>query len=144
MASMMNSIIDIITYALVAFSAISLVVSSIMISIITYASVIERTKEIGVLRSLGARKKDISRVFMAEAVIIGLVSAVIAIIVTLILNLIINIVLGNLVGVSNIAQLNVGTAFAMIALCILLNLLASLIPANIASKKDPVVALRSE
>lgn len=144
MASMMNSIIDIITYALVAFSAISLVVSSIMISIITYASVIERTKEIGVLRSLGARKKDISRVFMAEAVIIGLVSAVIAIIVTLILNLIINIVLGNLVGVSNIAQLNVGTAFAMIALCVLLNLLASLIPANIASKKDPVVALRSE
>lgn len=144
MASMMSDIIDIITYALIAFSAISLVVSSIMISIITYASVIERTKEIGVLRSLGARKKDISRVFMAEATIIGLVSAAIAIIVTLILNLIINLVLSNLVGVSNIAQLNVGTAFAMIALCIILNLLASLIPANIASKKDPVVALRSE
>lgn len=115
-----------------------------MIAIITYASVIERIKEIGILRSLGARKKDISRVFIAEATIIGLVSAFIALVVTLIINLIINIVLGNLVGVNTIANLNVGTAFAMIGLCVGLNLIASLAPAIMASKKDPVTALRTE
>lgn len=144
LGSMLNDTINIITYALVAFSSISLVVSSIMIAIITYASVIERTKEIGVLRSLGARKKDISRVFIAEASIIGVVSTVIALILTLILNLIINIILGNLVGISTIASLNFGTAIAMIVLCIGLNVIASLIPASIASRKDPVVALRTE
>ncbi len=144
LSSMLNDTIDIITYALIAFSAISLVVSSIMIAIITYASVIERIKEIGVLRSLGARKKDISRVFIAEATIIGAVSAIIALIITLILNLIINLVLGSLVGISTIANLEFTTALGMILLCVGLNLIAGLIPANIASKKDPVVALRSE
>ena len=130
--------------AVIAFSAISLIVSSIMIAIITYASVIERIKEIGVLRSLGARKRDVGRVFIAEAAIIGFVSAIIAIIVTLIINLIINIVLGNLVGISTIASLNIVTAIAMMVLCIGLNVIASLAPAVMASKKDPVVALRSE
>ena len=144
LASMLGDLIDIITYALIAFSAISLVVSSIMIAIITYASVIERIKEIGTLRSLGARKKDISAVFIAEAGIIGAVSAVIALLATIIINIIINIVLGRLVGVSTIAQLSLSISFWMIVLCISINLIASLVPAIMAAKKDPVVALRTE
>lgn len=144
LVSMLGSLIDIITYALVAFSAISLVVSSIMIAIITYASVIERTKEIGTIRSLGGRKTDVSLVFIAEACIIGLVSAVIALVATLGINGIINLILGALVGVSTIASLNWSTAIWMVVLSVGLNLIASLIPAHIASKKDPVVALRTE
>lgn len=144
MVSMLSSLIDIITYALVAFSAIALVVSSIMIAIITYASVIERTKEIGTIRSLGGRKKDVSTVFIAEACIIGAVSAIIAILATLGINAVINIILSALVGVSGIASLNAGTVISMIALSIGLNLVASLIPSRIAAKKDPVVALRTE
>ena len=144
LASMLGDLIDIITYTLVAFSAISLIVSSIMIAIITYASVIERIKEIGTLRSLGARKKDISAVFIAEAGIIGAVSSVIALLATLVINVIINIVLGGLVGVSTIAQLSVSISFWMIVLCIGINLVASLIPSRMAAKKDPVVALRTE
>lgn len=144
LASMLGDLIDIITYALVAFSAISLIVSSIMIAIITYASVIERIKEIGTLRSLGARKKDISAVFIAEAGIIGAVSSVIALLATLVINAIINIVLGGLVGVSTIAQLSVSISFWMVVLCIGINLVASLIPSRMAAKKDPVVALRTE
>ena len=143
-SSLMGDIINIITYVLIAFSAISLVVSSIMIAIITYTSVIERIKEIGVLRSLGARKKDISRLFIAEASILGLLSGIIALIATLILNLIINIILGNLVGIWTIASLKWTTALLMLALCVGLNVIAGLIPAKIASKKDPVVALRTE
>lgn len=115
-----------------------------MISIIIYASVIERTKEIGVLRSMGARKKDISRVFEAEAVILGVSSGTIAILFTLIINVIINAILNNLVGVATIASLEVGTAFALIALSTILLLVASLIPASIAAKKEPAVALRTE
>ena len=141
---MLGDLIDIITYALVAFSAISLIVSSIMIAIITYASVIERIKEIGTLRSLGARKKDISTVFIAEAGIIGVVSSIIALIATIIINIIINIVLGHLVGVDTIAQLSISIAFWMVILCVGINLVASLIPARMAAKKDPVVALRTE
>lgn len=144
MGKMLNDTIDIITYALLAFSAISLVVSSIMIAIITYASVIERIKEIGVLRSLGARKRDVGRVFRAEACIIGAVSAIIALVFTLIINLIINSILASVVGVSNIAALTPFTALMMIVLCVGLNLIASLIPARIAANKDPVVALRTE
>lgn len=144
LAAMLGDLIDIITYALVAFSAISLVVSSIMIAIITYASVIERIKEIGTLRSLGARKKDISTVFIAEAGIIGVVSSIIALIATIIINIIINIVLGHLVGVDTIAQLSISIAFWMVILCVGINLVASLIPARMAAKKDPVVALRTE
>ncbi len=142
--SMMNDLIDISTYTLVAFSSVSLIVSSIMIAIITYASVIERIKEIGTIRSLGGRKKDIANIFRTEACIIGGVSAIIALVMTLIINAIINAVLGNLVGVTTIAKLSFGTAFGMTALSILLNLVASLIPANIAAKKDPVLALRAD
>ncbi len=144
LASMLGDLIDIITYALIAFSSVSLVVSSIMIAIITYASVIERTKEIGTIRSLGGRKRDVSVVFIAEACIIGLVSAIIAIITTLCINAIINIVLFVLVGVSSIASLDILTALGMIGLSVGLNLLASLIPSRLAAKKDPVVALRTE
>ena len=141
---MLGDLIDISTYTLIAFSGVSLVVSSIMIAIITYASVIERIKEIGTIRSLGGRKKDIANIFRTEACIIGGVSAIIALIATLIINMIINIILGNLVGVTTIATLSWSTAIWMAVLSIGLNLIASLIPANIAAKKDPVVALRTE
>ena len=144
LVGMLSDLIDITTYTLVAFSSVSLVVSSIMIAIITYASVIERTKEIGTIRSLGGRKKDVANMFRMEACTIGAVSATIALIMTLIINMIINIILGNLVGVTTIAKLSWGTALGMTALSIVLNLIASLIPANIAAKKDPVIALRSE
>ncbi len=144
MTSILGTIVDIITYVLMAFSITSLVISSIMIAIIIYASVIERTKEIGVLRSMGARKKDISRVFQAEAVILGLLSGTVAILITLIVNVIINAVLNGLVGVSTIAKLPVGTAFGLIVLSAILLLIASLIPASIAARKEPAVALRSE
>ena len=144
LASMLGNLIDIITYALIAFSAISLIVSSIMIAIITYASVIERIKEIGTLRSLGARKRDISAVFIAEAGIIGFVSSILALIATIIINLIINAVIVKLVDVQNIAQLTFSISFWMIVLCVSINLIASLIPSGIAARKDPVVALRTE
>ena len=144
LVGMLGDLIDISTYTLIAFSGVSLVVSSIMIAIITYASVIERIKEIGTIRSLGGRKKDIANIFRTEACIIGGVSAIIALIATLIINMIINIILGNLVGVTTIATLSWVTALGMAVLSVGLNLLASLIPANIAAKKDPVVALRSE
>ena len=144
LVGMLGDLIDISTYTLVAFSGVSLVVSSIMIAIITYASVIERIKEIGTIRSLGGRKKDIANIFRSEACIIGGVSAIIALIATLLINMVINIILGNLVGVTTIATLSWSTALCMALLSIGLNLLASLIPANIAAKKDPVVALRSE
>lgn len=144
LVGMLSDLIDISTYTLVAFSSVSLVVSSIMIAIITYASVIERIKEIGTIRSLGGRKKDVANIFRAEACIIGGVSAIIALISTLIINMVINIVLGNLVGVTTIATLNIPTALAMVVLSVGLNLIASLVPASIAAKKDPVLALRSE
>ena len=140
----LGKIVDVITYILLAFSIISLVISSIMIAIIIYASVIERTKEIGVLRSLGARKKDISRVFIAEAGIIGTLSGVIAIILTLVANAVINALLLKMVGVTGIANLTPLTAFLMILLSIGLLFVASLIPAYIAAKKQPAVALRTE
>ena len=144
LVGMLDDLIDITTYTLIAFSSVSLVVSSIMIAIITYASVIERIKEIGTIRSLGGRKKDVANIFRTEACIIGGVSAIIALVATLIINMVINIILGNLVGVTTIAKLSFGTAFGMTVLSIGLNLIASLIPANIAAKKDPVLALRSE
>lgn len=133
--SMLGTIVDVITYVLMAFSITSLVISSIMIAIIIYASVIERTKEIGVLRSIGARQKDVSRVFKAEAGILGFISGTAAIIITLILNVLINAILGNLVGVTTIANLTIFTAISLIALSIVLLLIASLIPAKIASKR---------
>lgn len=140
----LDSLITIITNVLVAFSAVSLIISSIMIALIIYASVIERTKEIGVLRALGARKKDVSRIFRSEAIILGGLSGVIALLFSLAIDGLINLVLNTLAGVSGIAALNLPIVLIMMLLAIALPLIASLIPASIAAKKDPVVALRSE
>lgn len=144
MTSMLGTVVDIVTYVLMAFSVTSLVISSIMIAIIIYASVIERVKEIGILRSIGARKKDISHVFEAEAVILGFISGVIAIGFTLVANVVINAILSNLVGVSTIVNLAPLTAVGLVALSMILLLIASLVPAKIAAKKEPAVALRTE
>ena len=144
-ASMLSQMIKIITIALVCFSAVSLFVSSFMIAIITYVSVVERTKEIGILRALGARKIDISRVFNAETGIIGLVAGVIGVVITYILSIPINIIVNIKAGmVLNLCSLNPLTALAMIGLSIVLTLIAGLIPSRMAAKKDPVVALRTE
>ncbi len=143
LVGMIDSIINIISIVLVAFSVISLVVSSIMIAIITYASVVERTKEIGTIRSLGGRKRDVSAVFIIEAIIIGLVSAFIALLVTWGIDAIVNFIIRRLFGVS-IAHMGVGLIFGIIGLGAGLNLIASIIPAVIAARKDPAVALRTE
>ena len=126
------------------FVSISLVVSSIMIGIITYISVLERTKEIGILRSIGASKKDISRVFNAETLIIGASAGLLGIILTLLLNIPINLIIENLAGVSHIAKLPLIGAIILVIISILLTVIAGLIPAKMASKKDPVEALRTE
>ncbi|MBE6140207.1 MAG: ABC transporter ATP-binding protein/permease [Firmicutes bacterium] len=139
-----STIIDVIGYVLMAFVSISLVVSSIMIGIITYISVLERTKEIGILRAIGASKKDISRVFNAETFIIGLTSGVLGIIVTLILNIPINIIIKNMVNISNISKLPWVGAIILVIISVFLTTIAGLIPSKVASKKDPVEALRSE
>lgn len=144
MMSGISSIIDIISYVLIAFVSISLVVSSIMIGIITYISVLERTKEIGILRSIGASKKDISRVFNAETLIIGLTSGVFGILITLLLNIPINIIIKNITGVANISKLPFIGGIILILISIFLTIIAGLIPAKMASKKDPVEALRTE
>lgn len=144
LTNMLGSIVNIISYVLVAFAAISLVVSSIMISIITYTSVIERTKEIGVLRSVGASKRDVSRVFNAETTIIGLLAGVIGVVVSFLLSLVLNVVLKSLTGVAGLVSLQPLTCLILIAISVLLTFLAGLIPAKIASKKDPVLALRTE
>ena len=132
-----NTIVNIISYVLIAFTAISLFVSSIMIGIITYISVLERTKEIGILRSIGARKKDISRVFNAEAFIIGLAAGIMGIVITLLMTIPINIILYRLVEISNIAQLNPIHGLMMIVISIALTLIAGFIPARIAARRDP-------
>ena len=139
-----GSIMDAITYVLIGFSSISLIVSSIMIGIITYISVLERTKEIGILRALGARKKDITRVFNAETFIIGLASGLIGIGIALLLTIPINIVLYDLTELSNVARLDPLHAFILIVVSMTLTMIGGLIPAHIASKKDPVEALRTE
>ena len=146
-ATMMTSvtvIVNMISYVLIAFVSISLIVSSIMIGIITYISVLERIKEIGILRSIGASKKDISRVFNAETFIVGLVAGLIGIGVTVLLNFPINSVIKNVADVSNLAKLPVAGAVVLIVISMLLTIIAGLIPAKIASKKDPVESLRSE
>ena len=142
--SSVTSIVDVVSYVLIAFVAISLIVSSIMIGIITYISVLERTKEIGILRAIGASKKDISRVFNAETIIEGTISGILGIVVTLILNIPINIIIKHLVGISNISKLPVVGAIVLVIISIVLTFIAGLIPSSIASKKDPVISLRSE
>ncbi len=145
MFGLLNTMVDAVTYVLIAFTSISLIVSSVMISIITYTSVVERTKEIGVLRSLGASKREISSVFNAETFIIGLFSGVIGVVVTYLLSLPINLILGMLVAdIGAIAILNPLSALGLICISVILTLVAGLIPARIASKKDPVIALRTE
>lgn len=142
--SMLNEIIRIISIVLVCFAAISLVVSSVMIGIITYVSVVERTKEIGILRSLGARKIDISNVFNAETFIIGLLAGVIGVIVTYILSIPINPIIYNLVEISTLCMLSPWHALIMIVVSFVLTLVAGLVPSSVAAKKDPVEALRTE
>lgn len=144
MMSSVSTVIDAISYVLIAFVSISLVVSSIMIGIITYISVLERTKEIGILRSIGASKHDISRVFNAETMIIGLVSGSLGILVTVLLNIPINIIIKKLSGIGGVSSLPVAGALILIGISIVLTLIAGLVPARVASKKDPVVALRTE
>ncbi len=144
MMSSVSIIITAISSVLIAFVAISLVVSSIMIGIITYISVLERTKEIGILRSIGASKKDISRVFNAETLIEGFVSGALGILITLLLCIPANAIIKNITTISNVAQLPVAGAIILVAISMLLTLIAGLIPAKLAAKKDPVVALRSE
>lgn len=144
MTELSSSIMDGITIVLIAFSSISLVVSSIMIGIITYISVLERTKEIGILRSLGARKKDITRVFNAETTIIGLFSGLLGIGITSLLIIPVNIILYNLTELKNVAILNPLHAVILIVTSLILTLIGGFIPAIIASKKNPVEALRTE
>ena len=139
-----TSLIKMITYVLTAFIGVSLIVSSIMISIITYISVLERTKEIGILRSLGASKKDIKNIFKAETIIIGTISGVIGVGVTLLLNKVIDKVIYNLMGILHITYLPWNYIFYLILISIVLCLISGLVPAKIASKKDPVISLRSE
>lgn len=144
MMSSVSTIINVISYVLIAFVGISLVVSSIMIGIITYISVLERTKEIGILRSIGASKKDVSRVFNAETLLVGLVAGLIGIGVTLLLDIPINIVIEHLVSISGIAKLPWVGGIILVAISVGLTMLAGLIPAKFAAKRDPVEALRSE
>lgn len=144
MMSSISTIINAISYVLIAFVAISLVVSSIMIGIITYISVLERTKEIGILRSIGASKHDISMVFNAETLIVGFVSGAMGIIVTMLLIIPINAIIKNLSGIANVAGLPWLAALILVLISMALTFIAGLIPAKMAAKKDPVVALRSE
>ncbi len=144
MMSSVTTIVNVISYILMAFVSISLVVSSIMIGIITYISVLERTKEIGILRSIGASKKDISRVFNAETLIVGLVAGVLGIVITLILNVPINIIIKNVVDISNVSQLPMIGGLILVIISVVLTMIAGLIPSRMASKKDPVEALRTE
>jgi len=144
--NLINTMINIVTYALVAFTALSLVVSTVMIAIITYVSVMERVKEIGVIRSLGGRKKDVSHLFNAEAFIIGLISGIFGVIITYIIQIVANIIIGYVSGgvITVIANFTPLTALIMILVSILLTAISGLIPAKSAAKKDPVVALRTE
>ena len=148
MASMISSlsgnIMDAITVVLIAFSSISLIVSSIMIAIITYISVLERTKEIGILRALGARGKDIKRVFNAETFIIGLASGALGIMIAYLLTIPVNVVIEDLSGLPNVAKLNIIHASILVIINVILTIIGGSIPSRMASKKDPVIALRTE
>lgn len=143
---MINNVTDAVTYALVAFTALSLVVSTVMIGILTYVSVLERVKEIGVIRSLGGRKRDVSRLFVAEATIIGLAGGVFGVLITLLLTLFGNAVAANISGgtIPAIARLTLQNALVMVAVSVLLTLVSGLLPARAAAKKDPAAALRAD
>ena len=142
--NLINNMIDVVSYALIAFTSISLVVSTVMIGIITYVSVVERIKEIGVIRSLGGRKKDVSRLFTAETFIIGLLSGLFGIGVTYIISAIASAIVFNLISIKNIAALPADNALILILLSVVLTLISGLLPAKSAARKDPVVALRTE
>jgi len=144
MMSSISRIIDIISYVLIAFVAISLVVSSIMIGIITYISVLERTKEIGILRSIGASKRDISRVFNAETLIVGFISGAFGILSTVLLNIPVNMIIEAVGDISGVSKLPLAGAIILVLISMSLTFIAGLIPSRVASKKDPVVALRTE
>ena len=141
---MLNTMIDVVSYALIAFTSVSLVVSTVMIGIITYVSVVERIKEIGVIRSLGGRKKDVRHLFNAETFIIGSLAGILGIGVTYFISIIVNLILKPFIGYSRIAALPISQAIVLIILSIGLTLISGLIPASSAAKKDPVVALRTE
>ena len=143
-STLSGNIMDAITIVLIAFSSISLVVSSIMIGIITYISVLERTKEIGILRAIGARKKDITRVFNAETFIIGIFSGILGIAIAYLLTIPTNMIIENLSGLANVAKLNPVHALILIIISVTLTIVGGAIPANMASRKDPVEALRTE
>ena len=142
--SSVTTIINAVSYVLIGFVSVSLIVSSIMIGIITYISVLERIKEIGVLRALGASKRDVSRVFNAETLIIGFTAGVIGIGVTALFDIPISLLIHSLAGIKNVAALPWQGGLILIAISMLLTLIAGLIPSRLASKKDPVIALRSE
>ena len=142
--NMINTMIDVITYALVAFTSVSLVVSTVMIGIITYVSVVERIKEIGVIRSLGGRKRDVGNLFRCETLIIGLLSGLIGVGFTYIASVIVNAILKPLIGYASIAALPISQAAILVVLSVLLTSISGLIPASSAAKKDPVIALRTE
>lgn len=139
-----TTMVDTVSYGLIGFVSIALVVSSIMIGIITYISVLERTKEIGILRSVGASKKDISRVFNAETIIVGFAAGLIGIVLTVLLNIPISIIAEKLTGIRGIAVLPAAAAVILIAISVVLTMIAGLIPSKMAARKEPVIALRSE
>ena len=145
MMSSVTAIINAITYVLIAFVAVSLIVSSIMIGVITLISVQERTKEIGILRAIGASKKNVSNMFNAETMIIGLASGLLGVLITYLLCIPVNLILHHLTGIGNLsAYLPAPVAIVLVCISVLLTLLSGLIPSRSAAKKDPVVALRSE
>ncbi len=141
---LINTMIDVVSYALIAFTSVSLVVSTVMIGIITFVSVVERIKEIGVIRALGGRKKDVSHLFNAETFIIGLLAGLIGVGVTYLISIVVNLILEPLIGYGSIAALPISNAIILVALSIGLTLISGLIPARSAAKRDPVVALRTE
>ena len=142
--SSVTIIVNVVSYVLIAFVSISLIVSSIMIGIITYISVLERTKEIGVLRSIGASKRNISQVFNAETIIVGFFAGVLGIAITLLLNIPINIIINHFASIGTVASLPWAGGVILVVISTLLTFIAGLIPSGIAAKKDPVIALRSE
>ncbi len=144
MSNLTRGIMDAITLVLIAFAGISLVVSLIMICIITYTSVLERTKEIGILRALGARKKDITRVFDAETCILGVFSGILGVVIAWLLTIPINSILYKMTDLKGVARLQLSHAVILVAISTLLTILGGHVPAKMASKKDAVEALRSE